>query len=60
MLKMIIAIFIITYISIIIIYVIRLILKYNLFVSKLIIKAKFLGIHIEIEGKQKDAPSVED
>ncbi|MDU6040171.1 MAG: hypothetical protein E6Y83_17700 [Clostridium butyricum] len=39
------------------IYIIRLVLKHNLFISKLIIKVKFLGIHIEINGKEKKHPS---
>ena len=39
------------------IYIIRLILKHNLFISKLIIKTKFLGVHIEINGKEKKHPS---
>ncbi|MBU3136179.1 hypothetical protein KPL39_07835 [Clostridium gasigenes] len=42
------------------IYIIRLVLKHNLFVSKLIIKVKFLGIHIELNGKEKKHPSRED
>ncbi|WP_044040086.1 hypothetical protein [Clostridium bornimense] len=39
------------------IYIIRLVLKHNLFISKLIIKIKFLGIHIELNGKEKKHPS---
>ncbi|MGG5460933.1 hypothetical protein [Clostridium sp. B9] len=39
------------------IYIIRLVLKHNLFVSKLVIKVKFLGIHIELNGKEKKHPS---
>ncbi len=39
------------------IYIIRLVLKHNLFVSKLIIKIKFLGLHIELNGKEKKHPS---
>ena len=39
------------------IYIIRLVLKHNLFISKLIIKVKFLGIHIEINDKEKKHPS---
>ena len=42
------------------IYIIRLVLKHNLFISKLIIKIKFLGIHIELNGKEKSAPSSKD
>ena len=39
------------------IYIIRLVLKHNLFISKFIIKIKFLGIHIELNGKEKKHPS---
>ncbi|WP_187117427.1 hypothetical protein [Clostridium amazonitimonense] len=42
------------------IYIIKLVLKQNLFVSKLIIKIKFLGIHIEVDGKEKKHPSRKD
>ncbi|MBU5593329.1 hypothetical protein KQI89_16385 [Clostridium sp. MSJ-4] len=42
------------------IYIIKLVLKHNLFVSKLIIKIKFLGIHIEVDGKEKKHPSRKD
>jgi len=42
------------------IYIIRLVLKHNLFISKLIIKIKFLGIHIEVNGKEKKHPSDND
>jgi len=42
------------------IYIIRLVLKHNLFISKLIIEIKFLGIHIEINSKEKSAPSSQD
>ncbi|WP_291581336.1 hypothetical protein [Clostridium sp. UBA6640] len=42
------------------IYIIRLVLKHNLFISKLIIKIKFLGIHIELNGKEKKHPSDEE
>ncbi|RMD01088.1 hypothetical protein D9O40_08960 [Clostridium autoethanogenum] len=41
-------------------YIIRLVLKHNLFISKLIIEIKFLGIHIEINGKEKKHPSSQD
>ncbi|MDP4143684.1 MAG: hypothetical protein Q8936_04265 [Bacillota bacterium] len=43
--------------SITTIYIIRLVLKHNLFISKLIIKIKFLGIHIELNSKKKKHPS---
>lgn len=39
------------------IYIIRLVLKHNLFVSKLIMKIKFLDLHIELNGKEKKHPS---
>jgi hypothetical protein len=38
-------------------YIIRLVLKHNLFISKLIIKINFLGIHIEVDGKEKKHPT---
>lgn len=38
------------------IYIISVVLKHNLFISKLIIKIKFLGIHIELDGKEKKHP----
>lgn len=41
-------------------YIIRLVLKHNLFISKLIVKIKFLGIHIEVDGKEKKHPSGKD
>ena len=40
-----------------IIYIIRLVLKHNIFISKLVIEIKFLGIHIELNGKEKKHPS---
>ncbi|WP_171011441.1 hypothetical protein [Haloimpatiens lingqiaonensis] len=43
--------------SFVTIYIIKLVLKHNLFISKLIIKIKFLGIHIELNGKEKKHPS---
>lgn len=46
--------------SFVAIYIIRLVLKHNLFVSKLIIKIRFLGLHIELNGKKKKHPSSED
>ncbi|NFD88196.1 hypothetical protein FCV11_08605 [Clostridium botulinum] len=42
------------------IYIVKLILKHSLFISKLIIKIKFLGIHIEVNSKEKKHPSSED
>ncbi|MBU5593098.1 hypothetical protein KQI89_15215 [Clostridium sp. MSJ-4] len=46
--------------SFVTIYIIKLVLKHNLFISKLIIKIKFLGIHIELNGKEKKHPSSND
>ncbi|HCO73944.1 MAG TPA: hypothetical protein DIT16_03710 [Clostridium sp.] len=43
-----------------IIYVIRLILKHNLFIHHLKIKIKFLGLDIEVKSKEKSAPSCKD
>jgi len=43
--------------SFVTIYIIKLVLQHNLFISKLIIKIKFLGIHIELNGKEKKHPS---
>lgn len=46
--------------SCIVIYIIRLVLKHNLFVHYVNISVKFIGLDIEIKSKQKDAPSSED
>ena len=43
--------------SIVALYIIKLVLKHNLFISKLIIKIKLIGIHIEIDSKEKKHPS---
>ncbi|MBE6056856.1 MAG: hypothetical protein E7217_08225 [Clostridium sp.] len=43
--------------SFVTIYIIKLILQHNLFISKLTIKIKFLGIHIELHDKEKKHPS---
>jgi len=43
--------------SFVTIYIIKLVLQHNLFISKLVIKVKFLGIHIELSGKEKKHPS---
>ena len=51
---------IVIFIVIVLVYIIRLLIKHNLFVSKLIIKAKFLGIHVEIESKEKKHPSEQE
>ncbi|WP_096878003.1 hypothetical protein [Clostridium amazonitimonense] len=42
------------------VYIIKLVLKHNLFVSKLIIKIRFLGVHVEVDGKEKKHPSRKD
>ena len=42
------------------IYIITIVLKHNLFISKLIIKMNFLGIYIEVNGKEKKHPSNEE
>ena len=41
-------------------YVIKLVLKHNLFISSLKLKIKFLGIDLEIKNKEKKHPSHED
>ncbi|MFL0250990.1 hypothetical protein ACJDT4_11205 [Clostridium neuense] len=46
--------------SLTVIYIARLVLKHNLFVSTMIIEIKFLGIHIEINSKEKKHPSSND
>jgi hypothetical protein len=46
--------------SIFAIYIIRLVLKHNLFIHYLKISIKFIGLDIEIKSKQKDAPSSQD
>ena len=43
-----------------IIYVIRLVLKHNLFIHHLKIKIKFLGLDIEVKSKEKSAPSCKE
>ncbi|GAA0778964.1 hypothetical protein GCM10008908_36710 [Clostridium subterminale] len=43
-----------------VIYVIRLILKYNLFIHHLKIKIKFLGLDIKVKSKEKSAPSCKE
>jgi len=40
-----------------IVYVIKLILKHNLFIYHLKIKVKLLGLDIEVKSKEKSAPS---
>lgn len=42
------------------IYIIRLVLKHNLFIHYLKISIKFIGLDIEVKSKQKDAPSSKD
>ena len=46
--------------SFVAIYIIRLVLKHNLFIHYLKISVKFIGLDIEIKSKQKDAPSSKD
>ena len=46
--------------SFVIIYIIRLVLKHNLFIYYLKIPVKLIGLDIEIKSKEKDAPSSED
>ena len=46
-----------TIISILIIYIIKLILKHNIFISMIRINIKFIGLNIEIESKKKKHPS---
>ncbi|WPC44856.1 hypothetical protein [Clostridium sp. JS66] len=43
-----------------IVYVIKLVLKHNLFIYHLKIKIKFLGLDIEVKSKEKSAPSSQD
>ncbi|WP_326512408.1 hypothetical protein [Clostridium intestinale] len=43
-----------------VVYIIRLILKHNLFISTIKIKVKFLGLDIEVQGKEKKHPSSKD
>jgi hypothetical protein len=40
-----------------IVYVIKLVLKHNLFIHYLKIKIKFLGLDIEVKSKEKSTPS---
>ncbi|MEQ8156705.1 MAG: hypothetical protein ABRQ25_17825 [Clostridiaceae bacterium] len=40
-----------------IIYIIRLVLKHNLFINHLKITVKFIGLDIEIKSKEKSTPS---
>jgi hypothetical protein len=43
-----------------IVYVIKLVLKHNLFIHHLKIKIRFLGLDIEVRSKEKSAPSHKD
>lgn len=49
-----------TIISILIIYIIKLILKHNIFISNIKINIKFIGLNIEIQSKEKKHPSNQD
>ncbi|MGG7162814.1 hypothetical protein [Clostridium ihumii] len=42
------------------IYIIRLVLKHNLFIHYLKISIKFIGLDIEIKSKEKSAPSFKE
>jgi len=42
------------------IYIIRLVLKHNLFIHYLKISVKFIGVDIEIKSKEKSAPSFKE
>ena len=46
--------------SFVVFYLIRLVLKHNLFFNYLKISVKIIGLDIEIKSKQKDAPSSQD
>jgi len=46
--------------SFVTIYIIKLVLKHNLFIHYLKIKVKFLGLDIEVKSKEKSAPSSQD
>lgn len=46
--------------SFVTIYIIKLVLKHNLFIHYLKIKVKFLGLDIEVKSKEKSAPSNQD
>ncbi|WP_346888691.1 hypothetical protein [Clostridium sp. UBA1056] len=46
--------------SFVTIYIIKLVLKHNLFIHHLKIKVKFLGLDIEVKSKEKSAPSNQD
>lgn len=47
-------------IGIIIVYIIKTVLKHNLFISKIKIRIKFLGLDMEIHSKEKKHPSRND
>ena len=47
-------------VSIVIVYIIRLLLKHNIFINYFKISAKFNGLDIEIKTEQKDAPSSQE
>ncbi|WP_029955584.1 hypothetical protein [Clostridium scatologenes] len=42
------------------IYIIRLVLKHNLFIYQLKINIKLLGLNIEVKSKEKSAPSSQE
>lgn len=49
-----------TIMSILIICIIKLILKHNIFISNIKINIKFIGLNIEIQSKEKKHPSNQD
>ncbi|MGL4773563.1 MAG: hypothetical protein ACRC2K_08380 [Clostridium sp.] len=46
--------------SIVSIYLVKLVLKNNLFINYLKISIKFIGLDIEIKSKEKSAPSTKE
>ena len=42
------------------VYIVRLVLKHNLFIHYLKISLKFIGLDIEIKSKEKSAPSFKE
>ena len=47
-------------ISMLIIYIIKLILKHNVFISNIKLNIKFIGLNLEIQSKEKKHPSNQD
>jgi len=46
--------------SMVVLCLINMILKHNLFISTIKIKIKFLGLDIEVKSKEKSTPSSQD